>query len=192
MSYTYLCATTRTSMKNSAFKNFMKTHWQIFSRQYIPQIARKPPESVRKFKPVFYRNFGVCFNALQKNGSLLKVLQSNPMYHPSKGDSCRYFRTSASNFNSEDPNKKPEDEDESKTSLLAKSIIWLMMAYIAVTLLSLSFPNSNQPEVLRFVSWHEFLYHILAKGEVEEVVVNPEMDLVTIYVHDGAIIKGRR
>ncbi|GBL99900.1 hypothetical protein AVEN_72574-1, partial [Araneus ventricosus] len=81
---------------------------------------------------------------------------------------------------------------ESKTSLLAKSIIWLMMAYIAVTLLSLSFPNSNQPEVLRFVSWHEFLYHILAKGEVEEVVVNPEMDLVTIYVHDGAIIKGRR
>ncbi|CAL1291565.1 unnamed protein product [Larinioides sclopetarius] len=192
MSYTYLCGTTRTSMKNSAFKNFMKTHWQIFSRQYISHVVKKPPESVRKFKPVFYRNFGACFNALQKNGSLFKVLQSNPIFHSSKGISCRYFRTSASNFNSEDPNKKPEDEDESKTSLLAKSVIWLMMAYIAVTLLSLSFPNSNQPEVLRFVSWHEFLYHILAKGEVEEVVVNPEMDLVTIYVHDGAIIKGRR
>ncbi|XP_055952152.1 paraplegin-like [Argiope bruennichi] len=192
MSYTNLFSTIRTGTKNPTFKTFMKTHWQIFSRQYIPHVAGKPSDSVRKFKPLFYRNFGICFNVLQKNGSHLKVLQSNPLFHPMKGGSCRYFRTSASNYNSEDPNKKPEDDDESKTSLLAKSIIWLMMAYIAVTLLSLSFPNSNQPEVLRFVSWHEFLYHILAKGEVEEVVVNPEMDLVTIYVHDGAVIKGRK
>lgn len=32
---------------------------------------------------------------------------------------------------------------------------------------------------------------MLAKGEVEELIVKPEMDWVTIVLHEGAIIKGR-
>jgi spastic paraplegia protein 7 len=58
--------------------------------------------------------------------------------------------------------------------------------------MSLLFPNANQPDVLRYVSWNEFLYQMLAKGEVEQLVVRPELDLVTIYLYDGAVIKGRR
>lgn len=33
---------------------------------------------------------------------------------------------------------------------------------------------------------------MLSAGEVKEVIVRPEMEMVTIIVHDGAIIKGRR
>jgi spastic paraplegia 7 len=33
---------------------------------------------------------------------------------------------------------------------------------------------------------------MLAKGEVEEIIVRPDLDIVTIILHDGAIIKGRR
>jgi spastic paraplegia protein 7 len=33
---------------------------------------------------------------------------------------------------------------------------------------------------------------MLAKGEVEEVIVRPDVDIVTIILHDGAIIKGKR
>ena len=58
--------------------------------------------------------------------------------------------------------------------------------------MSLLFPNSNTPDVLRYVSWNEFLHQMLAKGEVEQLVVRPELDLVTIYLYDGAIIKGKR
>jgi spastic paraplegia 7 len=47
-------------------------------------------------------------------------------------------------------------------------------------------------QVTRYVSWNEFVHHMLAKGEVEEVIVRPDMDIVTIILHDGAIIKGRR
>lgn len=32
---------------------------------------------------------------------------------------------------------------------------------------------------------------MLAKGEVQELIVKPEMDWVTIVLHEGAIIKGR-
>ncbi|CAG2120520.1 unnamed protein product, partial [Medioppia subpectinata] len=58
--------------------------------------------------------------------------------------------------------------------------------------MSLLFPNSNTPDVLRYVSWNEFLHQMLAKGEVEQLVVKPELDLVTIYLHEGAVIKGKR
>ncbi|GFQ94651.1 paraplegin [Trichonephila clavata] len=172
---------------------FLKSHWQNFSRHYVPSIVGKSPEKFKRLKPTFYKNFRACFNAVQSNKCILQTLHSNLIWHPSKGVSYRYLKTSAAAFNSEqDPNKKPDDEDESKISLVAKSFLWLILAYVAVTLLSLSFPNSNQPEVLRYVSWNEFVYHMLARGEVEEVLVNPEMDLVTIYVQDGAIIKGRK
>lgn len=87
---------------------------------------------------------------------------------------------------------KDKDDEESKVSLLAKAAIWMMTAYIVITLMSLLFPTSNQPDVLRYVSWNEFYHHMLAKGEVEEVIVRPELDLVTIYLHDNAIIKGRK
>ena len=44
--------------------------------------------------------------------------------------------------------------------------------------------------MFRYVSWNEFLHHMLAKGEVEEVIVRPEIDIVTIILHKGAVVKG--
>lgn len=99
------------------------------------------------------------------------------------------FRQEQNGRNNKD---KDKDDDESKVSLLAKAAIWMMTAYIVITLMSLLFPSSNQPDVLRYVSWNEFFHHMLAKGEVEEVIVRPELDLVTIYLHDNAVIKGRK
>lgn len=92
-------------------------------------------------------------------------------------------------------NKKPnkEDEDDNKiSSLLAKAFLWMLTAYMLIAIVSLMFPSSNQPEVIRYVSWNEFVHHMLAKGEVEEVIVRPDVDIVTIILHEGAIIKGKR
>ncbi|XP_073975500.1 SPG7 matrix AAA peptidase subunit, paraplegin isoform X2 [Rhodnius prolixus] len=62
-----------------------------------------------------------------------------------------------------------------------------------VAIMSIILPNQNQPEqVIRYVSWNEFLYQMLAKGEVEEIIVLPELDMVTVVLYPGAIIKGRR
>ncbi|XP_069698705.1 mitochondrial inner membrane m-AAA protease component paraplegin isoform X2 [Periplaneta americana] len=97
--------------------------------------------------------------------------------------------------NNQDDNKKPnkEDEDDNKiSSLLAKAFLWMLTAYMLMAILSLLFPSSGQPEVTRYVSWNEFVHHMLAKGEVEEVIVRPDVDIVTIILHEGAIIKGKR
>lgn len=46
--------------------------------------------------------------------------------------------------------------------------------------------------MVRYVSWNEFVHHMLAKGEVEEIIVRPDVEIVTIILHEGAVIKGKR
>ncbi|CAG9770542.1 unnamed protein product [Ceutorhynchus assimilis] len=91
------------------------------------------------------------------------------------------------------PEKDNDDEDKDKLStLLAKALIWMLTAYIFIAIISLMFPSTNAPEAIRYVSWNEFLYQMLAKGEVEQLIVRPDIDIVTIILHEGAVIKGRR
>uniref|UniRef100_A0A1B6DUN7 AAA+ ATPase domain-containing protein n=1 Tax=Clastoptera arizonana TaxID=38151 RepID=A0A1B6DUN7_9HEMI len=47
-------------------------------------------------------------------------------------------------------------------------------------------------QIVRFVSWNEFVHHMLAKGEVAEIIVRPDLDIVTIVLHEGAVLKGKR
>lgn len=42
------------------------------------------------------------------------------------------------------------------------------------------------------MSWNEFVHHMLAHGEVEELIVRPDLDIVTIILHEGAVIKGKK
>ncbi|KAJ8969497.1 hypothetical protein NQ314_001722 [Rhamnusium bicolor] len=91
--------------------------------------------------------------------------------------------------------QKPDKEDEDKdkiSSLLAKAFLWMLTAYMVIAIISLMFPSSSQPEVVRYVAWNEFLYQMLAKGEVEEIIVRPDIEIVTIVLYDGAVVKGKR
>ena len=95
-----------------------------------------------------------------------------------------------SNNNNED---KDDDNDKDKIpSLLTKAFLWMITAYMFIAVISLLFPGSSQPEVVRYVSWNEFVHHMLAKGEVEEIIIRPDAEIVTIILNEGAIIKGRR
>ncbi|XP_018565849.1 paraplegin [Anoplophora glabripennis] len=91
--------------------------------------------------------------------------------------------------------QKPDKDDEDKdkiSALLAKAFLWMLTAYMVIAVISLMFPSSNQPEVVRYVAWNEFLYQMLAKGEVEEIIVRPDIEIVTLVLYDGAVIKGKR
>ncbi|GLV42688.1 Paraplegin [Carabus blaptoides fortunei] len=93
-----------------------------------------------------------------------------------------------------DKNKpeKDDDEDNKISSLLAKAFLWMLTAYMVIVIISLLFPTSNQPEVVRYVSWNEFVHHMLAKGEVDEIIVRPDVEIVTIILHEGAVVKGKK
>lgn len=57
----------------------------------------------------------------------------------------------------------------------------------------MSLPQKNRPETsTRYVSWHEFVHHMLAVGEVRELIIRPDMEMVTILLYDGAVVKGKQ
>lgn len=89
-------------------------------------------------------------------------------------------------------NDDKNGDNEKMSALIAKAFLWMLTAYMIVATISLFVPSSNHPEVVRYVSWNEFLHQMLAKGEVDEIIVRPDLDMVTIFLHEGAVIKGRR
>ncbi|XP_068159063.1 mitochondrial inner membrane m-AAA protease component paraplegin [Drosophila tropicalis] len=101
--------------------------------------------------------------------------------------------TSSSSSSSEGPNKNNEN-DEKMRSVLTKAVLWLFTIYMFVAFISLLItPRTERPEgSTRYVSWNEFVHHMLAVGEVKELIIRPDMEMVTIILHEGAVIKGRK
>ncbi|XP_014474861.1 PREDICTED: paraplegin [Dinoponera quadriceps] len=113
-------------------------------------------------------------------------------------DSVRYFNTTCSNFNkqspkqsgSENPDKGPNKNEEVKV-LVRKLSMLFMLLYVFLIALKQQIDTSNL-EPMTSISWNEFVYHMLSKGEVEAILVNPAIDHVVVLVHRDAIIKGTR
>lgn len=76
---------------------------------------------------------------------------------------------------------------------MTKAVLWMATIYMIVVVLKMSMAQKNRPETsTRYVSWHEFVHHMLAVGEVRELIIRPDMEMVTIVLHDGAIVKGKQ
>ncbi|KAL1378730.1 hypothetical protein pipiens_015392 [Culex pipiens pipiens] len=66
-----------------------------------------------------------------------------------------------------DRKKKGNDDDKEKMmSVVTKTLMWMIAIYMLVGFLTMVVPNKNRPETAtRYVSWHEFVHHMLAVGE---------------------------
>lgn len=101
--------------------------------------------------------------------------------------------SSSSNDDGGDNNNKGDEGGEKMMSVLTKAVLWIATIYIFTLVLTMMLPQKNRPETsTRYVSWHEFVHHMLAAGEVKELIIRPDMDMVTVILHDGAVIKGRQ
>lgn len=76
----------------------------------------------------------------------------------------RGFHTSVSRCQQKpqnEDNKNQNDDDKKISSLLTKSILWMLSGYMFIALLSLIFPSSNQPEVLINNVWLQIKFYNL-------------------------------
>ncbi|XP_032526856.2 paraplegin isoform X1 [Danaus plexippus] len=97
------------------------------------------------------------------------------------------------NEDNDDKEKKKENDKGTMPSLLLKAAFWMLTTFTLIMLSSFLVPGDNtQNELIRYVSWNEFVYSMLSKGEVEELIVRPDLEVVTIILHEGAVIKGKR
>lgn len=88
--------------------------------------------------------------------------------------------------NQDDPEKEPDEEEKMPFSARVMLVMWL--GFILYVFLNLSTPE----EMVRYVSWNEFIHDILAKGEVELVMVRPEVEMAYLRLFPGAVIKGKK
>lgn len=125
---------------------------------------------------------------------LKKTSDNDSAPPPPKSDNGGGQQSGSGGQGDEDPNKKGNGEgNEKMMSVVTKAVLWMATFYILTLVLAMAMPQKNRPETsTRYVSWHEFVHHMLAVGEVRELVIRPDMEMVTIILHDGAVIKGRQ
>ncbi|KAK7115309.1 hypothetical protein V1264_001202 [Littorina saxatilis] len=111
----------------------------------------------------------------------------------------RHFSTSTPLGNQQDSGRDDDDhhkDDKDKENpnekipLLPRLIFWFWLAFGVYTILRMG--QGEDSNVFRFISWNEFYYDMLAKGEVEAIIVRPENEAAIIQLSEGAIIKGKR
>ncbi|KAJ8924721.1 hypothetical protein NQ315_000873 [Exocentrus adspersus] len=192
--FKYLCFPLRSLLRSTInYHNHLLPHNVSVTRKLSPSFLDNLAKcETANFSKIINREYAAVFALLHRSG--LKNVARLPNYL-----STRNVHTTPSQY--QDPSKsggpggqKPDnDEDKDKISaLLAKAFLWMLTAYMVIAIISLMFPSSNQPEVVRYVSWNEFLYQMLAKGEVEEIIVRPDIEIVTIVLYSGAVIKGKK
>ncbi|XP_012227852.2 mitochondrial inner membrane m-AAA protease component paraplegin [Linepithema humile] len=151
----------------------------------------------RLFLPVSYHTYKKIYKEFKAVQSTLLYINASRFNFSPRFNNVRYFNTTSSNCNkqsSKEPgsgksDKEPDKNEEMKI-LLRKLWIWFTLLYILLFAFRQQIDTKVEPAVS--ISWNEFVYHMLSKGEVEAVIVNPNTDHVIIILHDGAIIKGKR
>ncbi|XP_026331849.1 paraplegin [Hyposmocoma kahamanoa] len=138
------------------------------------------------------------FNEEYKAVCLLLQRSNLPNFYSGlNGGPCRGLHTTSVQYKEGQENDRDKDkkkkEDENMGSLFVKAAFWMLLTTLLIMLSSLLVPNDNtHNELVRYVSWNEFMYSMLSKGEVEELIVRPDLEVVTIVLHEGAIIKGKK
>lgn len=183
---------------------------QNITRSAIPSSHAKYSSIVlnRKQKKILRNEYNAVLRLVDRSfdinsKDLLRQIHSSKFLYNAKDektDKSTSPRKPTDESSSSDPsnnnknnNNKRNDDDEKVMSLLTKAVLWMLTVYLFVTFVSLLFPSKNNPETgTRYVSWNEFVHHMLAMGEVKELIIRPDMEMVTIILHDGAIVKSRR
>ncbi|KRZ63384.1 Paraplegin, partial [Trichinella nativa] len=85
--------------------------------------------------------------------------------------------------NPNDSNEKPKPPENNLSNLVV-ALLYAFTLAVAISYWS----NSNNDDTY-LIPWNVFVYEMLAKGEVEEVIVVPDSDIVTIRLFANAVIR---
>ncbi|KAL3859902.1 hypothetical protein ACJMK2_010086 [Sinanodonta woodiana] len=131
----------------------------------------------------FHREARALCSLLQRSGL------TDTAWNVSMRSSQRHhFGTSSKQHNQEKPSQEEKKEEEPPKPLGNLLLVLLLVGLFFLMELYGEYGSSSP----NFISWNDFYYELLSKGEVERVIIRLDEDLVTILVYPGAIIKGRK
>ncbi|XP_014364734.2 paraplegin [Papilio machaon] len=185
----------RCNQKNGYFERQINKHCSISVSKLCSSLSTLHNLTHKSKHPQL-----VKFNAEYKAALALFRRSNLPQISALFNNPSRSIHTSSTRYNQpnvdNDKNKKDKkkQDDATLSSLFMKAAFWMIATSIFIIMSSLMVPadSSSPNEVVRYVSWNEFVYNMLAKGEVEQLIVRPDIEVVTIILYEGAIIKGKR
>ncbi|KRX27394.1 Paraplegin [Trichinella nelsoni] len=145
---------------SSAETSFQKSVIRLLRRFYVPYLLH-PVGHHRCLSLEFYTRFAAvrCFH-----------------------NSARFCQRNQSE-NPNDSNVKPKPPENN----LSNFVVALLYAFTLA--IAISYWSNSNIEDTYLIPWNVFVYEMLAKGEVEEVIVVPDSDIVTIRLFANAVIR---
>lgn len=143
-----------------------------------------------KVTQIIWREYRAVCAMLLRSGlskadlSLARALSSNL---------SRGFHTSPSNRerNKNNKNEKKDEKDEQSESEKFRQVMAKAVTYFVVFLFTLSLLAPNTGRGPSQVSWQEFVHQMLAKGEVQQIIVMPDVGMAHVILHENAILNGK-
>lgn len=136
----------------------------IISKRNISQWTQDRKYWLKPLSKIRIRNVDIIKRALSTSS---KVFNENKNAESSGGDK----------------NKGPEFE-------ILRGIAIFILIYFVLNLL-FNDTEKKKVEDMFYISWEEFKNDILAKGEVEKLIINMDTKEVGIVLHKGAVIKNK-
>ena len=183
------CHTLGAGENQKSFLNNLPSHISIVNKNDLKQINNEYSALLK----LFSRSFSLPQNDVIKslNSFVLNCQKQNKDQKPTNENKNDPPPPSFKPDGKLDPPDEEKDpEKEKMMSILSKTAFTMFLIFM---FLSLIIPPKNRPEnATRYVSWNEFVHHMLAAGEVREIIVHPDLEMVTIILYDQAVVKGRR
>lgn len=161
------------------------------NQKFLNQIPAKISVTKKDFKQannelsavlkLFSRSFGVSSNDLMKSLNDFVLRTESQRNDKSWNERNKKVDNTKDpkhpSYNSDGKHDPPDDEkDPEKEKMLSIMGKTFFTIFLIFTLLGLLVPSKNRPEnSTRYVSWNEFVHHMLAVGEVRELVVHPDL-----------------
>lgn len=168
--------------ENKSFLNYLPTKVVATQKQINSEFS-----AILK---LLSRSISIPQNDIIKslNGFILKSEKESK--EPKKADKAPQHPSFRSDGKHDPPDDEKDPEKEKMLALISKAVFTMFLIFM---FLSMIIPPRNRPEnATRYVSWNEFVHSMLAVGEVREIIVHPDLEMVTIILYDGAVVKGRR
>lgn len=173
---------------NRSVLNNLPTQLSLVNKNDLKQINSEYSALLK----LFSRSFSVPQNDIVRslNSFILKCQKHNSDQKPSSDKKDSQHPSFRSDGKHDPPDGEKDPDKEKMKSVLSKTIFTMFLIFM---FFSLIIPPKNRPEnATRYVSWNEFVHHMLAVGEVREIIVHPDLEMVTIILQEGAVVKGRR
>lgn len=170
--------------ENKSFLNYLPTKISVKNQIEVRQINSEFSAVLK----LLSRSYNVPQSEIIKslNGFILKCQKQTN----NQADGSKKNPSYRSDGKHDPPDDEKDPEKEKMMALLSKTVFTLFLIFM---FLSMIIPPKNRPEqATRYVSWNEFVHSMLAVGEVREIIVHPDLEMVTIILYDAAVVKGRR